>query len=234
MTIAASNFGVIEGLTGEVSTRLQTYGIYFSDNAFTPTGWKLDSCRLPNDANAIYAGSSVTLDNFHIKNISEQKSHGLSVAGTMRNSVLDTASLPLRIGRSKNNTLIGCSENWSIASRLRDSWIDHGNANKTWTANTNALSIKGTLSKRALGVAHGPLVTINIVLTASISIFCNKGTAITDLPFAAVDYSSDVKVINITSQTQLFGGYIDGSSLHLPAIDVGTDEIVITATYFAA
>ena len=234
MTSAASNFGMIEGLTGEVSTRLQKYGIYFSDNAFTPTGWKLDSCRIPNDANAIYAGSSVTLDNFHIKNISEQKSHGLSVAGTVRNSVIDSASLPLRIGRSQNNMLIGCSENWTIASRYRDSWIDHGNGNKTWTANTSALDIKGTLSARAICAAHGPLVTVNIVLSASTSIACDRGAAITGLPFAASDCSADVTVTNITTQTEHTGGYIDGAKLCLPEIRVGTDKIVITATYFAA
>ena len=234
MTIAPTNFGLIEGLTGETSTQLQSYGIYFSDSAFTPTGWKLDSCRFPSAANAIYAGPRVTLDNFHLKNISEQRSHGLSAEGTVQNSVLDTASMALRIGKSKSNILIGHSENWSIATRYRDSWIDHGTNNKVWSANTSALDIKGTLNVRAICAAHGPLVTVNIVLSASTSVACDKGAAITGLPFAASDYSSAVTVTNITTQVELAGGYVDGAKLCLPAINVGTDKIVISATYFAA
>jgi hypothetical protein len=77
MTHAASNFAVIDGLTGENSTCLQKFGICFSNHAFTPTGWKIDSCRLPSATNAIYVGASVTLDNFHISNISKHASRGL-------------------------------------------------------------------------------------------------------------------------------------------------------------
>jgi len=234
MTHAASNFAVIDGLTGENSTCLQTYGIYFSNNAFTPTGWKIDSCRLPSAANAIYAGASVTLDNFHVRNISEPASRGLLAAGTVQNSTLNTAGMLLNICKSKNNVLSGHSEKWSITTRYRDSWIDHGNTNKVWTPNTSTLAIKGSLHVRAICAAHGSLVTVNIVLAASTSFACDKGAAITGLPFAASDYSSNITVTNITSQTEVSGGYIDGSSLHLPAIDVGTDTIVITASYFAA
>lgn len=232
MTRGASNYVLIEGLTGENAAFLQTYGIQFSNDAFTPVGWKIDSCRLPSATNAIYAGPSTTLDHFQIGNISEVISRGLK-AGTMRHSVLNTADLLLSISASKNNALIGHSEQWSIASRHGDSWIDHGNANKTWAANASALAVKGTLKMRAICAAHGPLVTVNIVLTASISLACDKGAAITGLPFAASDYSADVTVTNITAQVELPGGYIDGTSLYLPAIDVGVDKIVITATYFA-
>jgi hypothetical protein len=140
----------------------------------------------------------------------------------------------LRIGKSKSNILIGHSENWSIATRYRDSWIDHGTNNKVWSANTSALDIKGTLNVRAICAAHGPLVTVNIVLSASTSVACDKGAAITGLPFAASDYSSAVTVTNITTQVELAGGYVDGAKLCLPAINVGTDKIVISATYFAA
>jgi hypothetical protein len=87
---------------------------------------------------------------------------------------------------------------------------------------------------RAICAAHGSLVTVNIVLVASTSFACDIGTTITGLPFAASDCSSDVTITNITSQTELSGGYISGSSIYLPAIDTGTDTIVITASYFAA
>ncbi|MHB8475447.1 MAG: hypothetical protein ACYDBZ_04065 [Steroidobacteraceae bacterium] len=234
MTRGASNFAVIDGLTGENGTSLQAYGIYFSNNAFTPTGWKIDSCRLPSATNAIFAGESVALDNFHLRNVSELASRGLRAAGTVQNSVLSTAAMRLDIVKSKNNVLVGHSEFWTVTTRDRDSWIDHGNANKTWTANTSALDIKGTLTSRSICAAHGPLVTVNIVLSASRSIACEKGAAITGLPFTASDYSSDVTVANIATQTEYSGGYVEGTKLCLPAIKVGTDKIVITATYFAA
>jgi hypothetical protein len=234
MTHGASNFVLIDGLTGENGARLQAYGICFSNDAFTPTGWKIDSCRLPSAANAIYAGPSATLDHFHIGNISENISRGLKAAGTVQHSVLNTGGLLLSISKSKNNALIGHSEKWSIPRRQRDSWIDHGDSNKAWSPNASALAVKGTLNVRAICAAHGPLVTVNIVLAASISLACGKGAAITGLPFPASDCSADVTVTNIAAQTDLSGGYIDGSSLYLPAIDVGTDKIVITATYFVA
>jgi hypothetical protein len=107
MTHAATNFALIQGLTGENSTHLQSHGIYFSDHPATPTGWKVDSCRLPNAVTAIEAGARTTLDNFHIANISEQASHGLSAAGTLQNSVVQSPSTIIRIGNSRNNSLIG-------------------------------------------------------------------------------------------------------------------------------
>jgi len=107
MTHGATNFALIQGLTGEVSTHLQMHGILFSEHAATPTGWKVDSCRLPNAVSAIEAGESTTLDNFHIANISEQSSHGLLAAGTLQNSVVHTPSMMIRIGHSRNNSLIG-------------------------------------------------------------------------------------------------------------------------------
>jgi hypothetical protein len=234
MTRGASSLALIDGLTGEAGAHIQAYGICFSNNAFTPSGWKIDGCRFPSEKNAIYAGTSVTLDNFHIGNISEQASRGLLAEGTVQNSVINTSAMQLNIFKSKNNVLVGHSDRWAITTRYRDFWIDHGNGNKIWTANTTELDIKGTVSARALCAAHGPLVTVNIVLGASTSIMCDKGAAISGLPFAAIDYSSDVTVTNITTQMEHTGGYIDGSKLFLPAINVGTDRIVITATYFAA
>ncbi len=109
MTYAATNFALIQGLTGENSTHLQSHGIYFSNHPATPTGWKVDSCRLPNAVSAIEAGAMTTLDNFHIANISEQASHGLSAAGTLQNCIVHSPSLIIRIRNSKNNSLIGHS-----------------------------------------------------------------------------------------------------------------------------
>jgi hypothetical protein len=107
MTHAATNFVLIQGLTGENSTHLQSHGIYFSNHRAAPTGWKVDSCRIPNAVSAIEAGEMTTLDNFHIANISEIVSHGLSVAGTLQNSIVHSPSTILQIRNSRNNSLIG-------------------------------------------------------------------------------------------------------------------------------
>jgi hypothetical protein len=107
MSHAASNFAFIQGLTGENSTYLQSHGIYFSNHATQPTGWKVDSFRIPNAASAIEAGEKTTLNNFYIINISELVSHGLSIAGTLQNSIVHSPSTIIRVGNSKNNSLIG-------------------------------------------------------------------------------------------------------------------------------
>jgi hypothetical protein len=232
MSNGASNFGVVQGLTGEVSTHLQSYGIRFSDHPAVPTGWTISGCRLPSAIRALHAGVRSTLDTFHIANLSEQASHGLEAAGALQDSVLQTGAMPLRIGRSKNNSLTGYSANWTIGTRSSDTWADQGGS-RSWEANTAALRAKGALQNRATYLVHGPFVTVNVVLAAAVSIVCDKGAAIGGLPFAAADFSANVKITNITSHTELGGGYIDGTRIHLPAIDVGSDTLVITATYTA-
>ena len=108
MTHGASNFGLIQGLTGENSAaHVQSHGIYFSDHPAMATGWKVDSCRIPNAVSAIEAGPRTTLDNFHIANISEQASHGLSAGGTLQNSIVHSPTTIIRTGNSRNNSLIG-------------------------------------------------------------------------------------------------------------------------------
>ena len=92
---------------------------------------------------------------------------------------------------------------------------------------------KGALQKQATYLVHGPFVTVNVVLAASVSLACDQGAAIEGLPFAAADLSANVKITNITSHTELRGGYIAGTRIHLPAIDLGSDTLLITATYTA-
>jgi hypothetical protein len=219
-------------LTGEVSTHLQSYGIRFSDHLAVPTGWTISGCRLPSAIRALHAGARSTLDAFHIANLSEQASYGLEIAGALQNSVLQTGAMPLRIERSKNNCLMGYSANWTIGMRSNDTWSDQGGT-RSWDANTADLRVKGALQKRATYLVHGPFVTVNLVLRAAVSIVCDQGAAIEGLPFAAADFSANVKITNITSHAELGGGYIAGTRIHLPAVDLGSDTLVITATYAA-
>jgi hypothetical protein len=107
MTHAATNLALIEGLTGENTTHLPAHGICFSEHPGMPTGWKVDSFRIPNAVSAIEAPAQTTLNNFYITNISELVNHGLSVAGTLQNSIVHSPSTIIRVGNSKNNSLIG-------------------------------------------------------------------------------------------------------------------------------
>jgi hypothetical protein len=107
MSHQPTNFALIQGLTGENATHLQSHGIYFSEHSTTASGWNVDSCRLPNAVSAIEAGAMTTLSSFHIVNISEPVSHGLSVAGTLQNSIVHSPSTIIRTGNSRNNSLIG-------------------------------------------------------------------------------------------------------------------------------
>ena len=112
-----------------------------------------------------------------------------------------------------------------------DIWSDQGGGNRDWQANTATIRVKGALQKRATYLAHGPFVTVNVVMEASVSLACDKGAAIAGLPFAAADYSANVKITNITAQTDLGGGYVRGAQFISAGNRGGSRHVVITATY---
>lgn len=220
-------------ITGEDAVNLPTYGFYFGDTARTPTNWKISHCYLPNDTMAIAAHTSVTLDRFYIDAIAEQTSHGIQ-CNILQDSVLDTGGVPLTITTSRWNRLSGDVDNWTITTRTNDYWIDQ-RVTKTWTADLSALTIGGVLNvNRGRSLAHGTLVTVNLVLQSNTSIVCAAGVAIGDLPFVPGEFSADVKIMNQTDNTEIAGGYVEqGGDLILPAINVTTKVLLITATYLA-
>lgn len=128
-TNGSSDYCSVIGLTGESSGFLQTEGIYFGDSAATPTGWTIEGCRLPSAAFAIYAHPLVTLDNFQIRGITESASKGLSAAGTVQKSTINSHDMLLVIGTSSHNVLIGKAVQWTITTRTGDYWIDAGTGN---------------------------------------------------------------------------------------------------------
>jgi hypothetical protein len=233
-TNGASSLGEVYGLQGEVGST-QKYGFYFDGQSVSiPTGWTIDGCYLPNAKNAIFAAPNTTLDNFHIRNVMELASHGLSAAGVVQNSTISSGALLLAIGKSRRNALIGDSSRWTIGSRDHDSWMDSGAANKTWNPGTGNLTVRGRLTvDDASCVFHGPLVTVCTTLTATTSIECAAGVTLTGLPAAASARSALVNVSDARTGTSLGSGMVSGLAITLPAISA-TPSIVISASYFSA
>lgn len=231
-TNGASGLGLLFGVQGEVGNT-QQYGLYFADQSPSiPSAWTIDGCFLPNAKQAIFAAANTTLDRFHISNLHEAMPHGL-LAAVVQNSTIAAGTLPLSIGTSRRNALIGDSSRWRIGAREHDYWIDSGAANKAWSPDTRGLKVSGRLViAEASCVFHGPLVTLTATLTAS-SIECASGATITGLPAAARVRSALVSVCDADSGAALGSGLVAASTIVLPAISP-RKSIVVSASYFTA
>jgi hypothetical protein len=220
------------GITVE-SISAQRYGYYFDNHQCTPSGWRIESTIIQCTTKWLIAGPLVTLDSFWIGQVIEFQDRGISVPGTLQNSWVFYYGL-ITIGTSVSNTLVGAPNKWTIITRTADNWIDT-TTNKTWSANTSALSVSGGFTtNRGIVTYHGRLVTVNLTLAAGTSIRCAQGTQIAGLPVASTDYSASVQVMNLSTGAFVGNGYVTGSSVSLPTINVATDSICVTATYFAA
>jgi hypothetical protein len=232
-THGASSLCELYGLQGEVGTT-QEYGLYFAGQSVnTAMGWTIDGCFLPNSKYAVFCDPNTTLDSFHINNLQALTSRGLS-AGIVQNSTINATGLALSIATSRRNVLIGDSSYWRIGIRDHDYWVDSGEAKKTWNPRTGALKIRGRLTvSDASCVFHGPLVTLSTTLTATTSIECAAGAALSGLPASAVSRSALVSVADADTGEALGSGTVMGSAVLLPAISARR-SVVISASYFAA
>ena len=232
--LGPSSLCEIYGLQAEAGVG-QKYGVCFEGRrATTPSGWTIDGCYLPSSKQAILAASSCTLDNFHIRNVLERASHGLCAEGVVQSSTINSGALPLSIGTSKGNVLIGDCSRWSIRAREHDSWMVAGAGNRTWTPGNSDLKIRGPLTVTgATCVFHGPMITLCATLTAAESIECPAGASLTGLPAPAIAKSALVSVCDGNTGAPLGNGMVAGSSITLPEISARR-SIVISATYFAA
>jgi hypothetical protein len=238
MTNGASNFGVINGLTGEVSTVNSLYGILFSNNAYTPTGWTVDGAKLSNTTFALAAaGSFATLDNFSIRGVQVQVGNGISIPGTLQNSIIDTSiSGYLTIGTSTKNRLTGDTSKFTVTTRSNDYWIDVGATNKTFApgivSGTNGWTSVGAITQRAKYLLSGNIATFQIVVAGATSIACIAGATITTLPIASSDIGG-CQVVDVTGRT-IGGAQVNGTTITMPTIAATADSIVITGQYFVA
>lgn len=234
-TNGGTAFAHIDGIDGENSSPVPTYGICFgaASGATTHLGWQIENSFFPSTTRAIFAGANVTLDNHHIRNILEASSKGFE-AVTVQGSTIDSNSLALQITNSKWNLLVGQTDSWAIGFRTNDNWVDTRLSN-TWTPDTSAMTITGakTVTDAKL-TRNGPLVTLTTTLSAATSIVCANGTGFGGMPAGSAN-SAIVIVMNKTTNVLIGIGLFNGTLITLPAINVGANvQITISAIYFAA
>jgi hypothetical protein len=238
LTNGTSNYCVIDGLLAEVGTNKPDFGIAFSNTGGTPcTGWKIDSCRLPNSEQAIFADTLTTLDNFHLKNIITQAGGGVLIRGTLQNSIVECVDLPLTIGVSSRNSLVGDSSEWTITTRSNDVWTDMGTANKNFASGiataTNGWTAVGAITQGAKYLLSGSTASFVINVSGATSIACSAGATIPTLPFAS-SYAGQAQVFDLVTHTLIGIAGINASTITMPAVTANIDGIFIQGWYFVA
>ena len=231
---SCANFAEMDGVICETGTA-PSYGILFSNHVNTPTGWSLTNWKSNTATKFLSAPANPTLDGFGIRHLSEVATKGVSITGTLQNSVVEILSL-IGIGTSKNNKLIGDSGNWTITTRSNDNWDDTGTTNRTWTANTSDISVSGGITTnqgkyQLLGnVAH-----LNLVLIAGSSLSATVGQAISGLPFSASATGGFLNILDASTAQYIGSASVLAGQKYilLPAISARAG-IVISGTYFVA
>jgi hypothetical protein len=239
MTKGASNFGFIEGLTGEMAQPLTAYGILFSNHSQTPTGWTVVGTKLPNSGNSIAAaGVKPIMDNFRIGGIPTQTGFGMSWPGTIQNSVIDSG-FTIKAGSVKNTSLSGDSSIWTINSqtfgfattKTAVSVTDTGTANRSFAPgivsgnNGWTVSASGSLTQRGKLAYNSNIADFTIVLQASTTLSSVVGATI-QLPFTATDNAS-ATVIDFTTGSSLGAAVIGGSTMTFPVSIPPTTHLLV-------
>lgn len=245
----ASSTVSLKNITGEESgVNIQQQGILFSNSPLTPTGWDIDSCKLTNLTNPIAtAGANPILDNFHIRNITQQSAtNNPFVANVVQNSDIDAGAMPLTFTTSSGNVLSGTTERWTITNRTKDYWIDQGSLNKTIapvTTSAGITSSAGALIARCRLSLNGPCLAFNIVLAStSGNLAITGGSTITlTAPGGQSFVLSDIgacTVIDTTAGTTNGAAIATSSTSALITIPVAVTatahSIVVSGTVFLA
>lgn len=219
-----------------VSGARQLYGIAFSNNSQTPSGWSIEDTKLPNIKGAVAAlGSLTIIDQLHTGGITEQSGFGISIPGTLQNSVLDFIG-SITIGTSLRNRLTGFSNDWTITTRTNDYWIDTSTAGKSFSpgiANAAHGWTTGSVVQSGTYLLSGSTATFEISVQSAGNIACTTGATIPTLPNTASTPGVGV-VIDATTRAMIGGCYISGNTVTMPAVTTTTDTVVITGTYFVA
>jgi len=243
MANAPSNYVVLDGITGEESGGLgtggkQQYGVFFDNVAGTVEYWGIQNCKFPVSGNVLSSGASVTLYEFNCSNIADPDEGGIVILGTLQSSTMDVAYVVLDIAISKNNALIGYSENWSITTRSNDNWLDTGIVNKTWTPVIAAGNHGGILTiNETRCLFSGNMVHVEFCMTDTVSISFTLAQTVTGLPRAALNRSAMVSVANVSTGAAIGAGFIQAgtSAIAMPAFSVGANVTVcVSASYFVA
>lgn len=219
-TNGASNFWNIDGLTGEVAEPLTTYGIYVTNNAATPVGWKIRGSKLANGGFTIAAGGSgPTMFGWEIGKTpitGAAQAGGLSWPGTLELSTLDTGT-PLTVGTSSNNLLVGDTSTWAITTRSHDNWAETGTTNTAFApgiaSGTSGWTAVGAITQSGSLCYNSRKADFAILIQGATSIAGASGATIA-LPFT-VKSNTTATVIDTSSGTVLCTALINGSTLTL-------------------
>ena len=244
LTNAASNYGSLNGLTGEQATYLQTYGILFSEPAGSTTcvGWSVNDCKLPNVTFGISSGANVVLDNFKLQGTTTPVGGGISILGTLQNSPsFDYGNeVVVAISIITRSHLTGASENLSYTTLNNVYFADTGVANKTWTVGivngANHWTAVGAITQSANGCLSGSMYTFQIKLYAATSIAWTNAATIPTLPFAAVA-DAVVFITDLTSGVLIGTGKIaaNGKTITMTtAQTTSSDQFMLSGTYFVS
>lgn len=227
---AASDSCIVNGVRGENSDFNADYFIYIGDTARTLTGWRIEGCRVAVTTRSIFAYANVTIDDFHIAQISEQAAKGVEIVGTMQTSYFNDNDLALIVGTDTNNFLTGAQSNWTITTSTASNHINTG-ALLDWTPNTSALTVTGTLTTVAKYQRAGRDAEFTLELNAVSSIVCAAATAVTGLPIATAFEGGICQVSNASTAEVIGHGVIVGTTLHMPAVNVTTAKVLVRGIY---
>lgn len=241
MTNAPSNFCAFFGLQGEDpgSAARTLNGILFSNHAQTCVDWIINGMYVPVTTRIISAPALATCFGFHLSDINEPGSTGLSFAGTLQGSTLDLGLVSLIIGTSANNVLIGDTSRWTITTRTHDNWIDIGSANKTWTPAAGTLAHGGVLTfSEANWLYGGSKADFELIMSDTVGITASVGQTITGLLTTAAGRSASISIFNTATGTFIGGGFVNSGTQSITigtAFTVGANvPICISGSYFIA
>jgi hypothetical protein len=223
---------LILGVTGEHSTSFQQYGVAMSGAAATHSYFVIEASTFPNTGQMIYADTGIICDDFHVKAISNQTVGGGIVFQKLQNSHIDELAAPVTIGEDINNVLNVDTTTFAITLRSGGTSVS-GSGSPTWTPGLAAVTKAGpgVVSNKTVHY-HGRQVTVTAVFTGYTTFTTAAGAAITGLPAAAFVGSGVVMVLDLTNDALLGVGNVNGTSIIMPAITAGANQVAITATYF--
>lgn len=234
LTNGPSNGIYLAAITGEHSTNVQNYGVFFDNAVKTPSYLTVDSCRFPNGIAMISAGASVVCDDFHLRALSNGGvGGGIVISGVLQNSTIQEYANNVTIGTSTNNVLSVSTPNLTVTTRSGDSWM--GSNTHTWTPNLAAVTTAGpgsTSNNRAH--YHGQQVTVEAIFSGYTTFSIAAGGAITGLPRAIQVGFGIAEVYDLTNHALIGMGHISGTSFIMPTTVAGANQVGIRATYFVS
>ena len=217
-------------------------GVLFGTNvpASNPTCWHLEHCAWFLSSFMLSLPSAGVIDRFQIRNNQETNAgHGISCTGGAQSCTFDNAGVPIILGISTNNALIGQSESWTITTRSNDSWMDTGTTNKSFSpgiANgVNGWTTVGAITQSAKANLNGSTATVTVTLSAATSVACTAGATIA-MPAVFHPSVTSVGIVTDDNTGAVLGACLfTGGAIQIGvAIGATAHTISVNGTFFVA